>query len=116
MPWTKAGNIRGPEGPAVPLDGLTDVNVAGAATGSLLIKMPDGTWQGRPNAISNLNSLTDVTAPANTVAGKLLGTTATGQWAPVDAPTTGWGKWSGTQAQYDALATKDPNVLYVITG
>lgn len=81
MPWTKAGNIRGPEGPAVPLDGLTDV-----------------------------------TAPANTVAGKLLGTTATGQWGPVDAPTTGWGKWSGTQAQYDALPIKDPNVLYVITG
>jgi hypothetical protein len=25
-----------------------------------------------------------------------------------------WSRWSGTQAQYDAIATKDPNTLYVV--
>jgi hypothetical protein len=33
-----------------------------------------------------LDALKDVTAPANTPAGKVLGTTAQGAWAPVDAP------------------------------
>jgi hypothetical protein len=188
MGWTKVGNVRGPEGPIVPLDSLTDVNVSSAATGALLMKMPDGTWQGRPNTVSNLNSLTDVTAPTDTAAGKVLGTTAVGAWGPVDVtldsisdvtitlpaqgevltrsptgwrnlplpaapaaptpsldsltdvtaapstpagkvlgttavgawgpvdpPATGWGKWVGTQAQYDAITTKDPGVLYVVT-
>lgn len=182
MGWTKVGNVRGPEGPIVPLDSLTDVNVSSAATGALLMKMPDGTWQGRPNTVSNLNSLTDVTAPTDTAAGKVLGTTAVGawgpvdvpaelpphtsfdsgkvltvhldsiawlnpptqalptldqlqdvsapgstpvgkvlgttaigRWAPIDPPSPGWGKWVGTQAQYDAITTKDPGVLYVVT-
>jgi hypothetical protein len=57
-----------------------------------------------------LDDLKDVTAPADTPAGKVLGTTAEGAWGPV-APF-----WQGTQTAYDALATKDPNVLYVITG
>lgn len=25
-----------------------------------------------------------------------------------------WGRWSGTQAQYDAITVKDPNTLYVV--
>ena len=29
---------------------------------------------------------------------------------------TKWTLWSGTQAQYDALPTKDPNTLYAVTG
>jgi hypothetical protein len=33
-----------------------------------------------------LNTLRDVTAPADTPAGKVLGTTAEGQWGPVDMP------------------------------
>jgi hypothetical protein len=28
----------------------------------------------------------------------------------------GWGKWTGTQAEYDALAVKDPGTIYAITG
>jgi hypothetical protein len=55
-----------------------------------------------------LDSLKDVDAPATTEAGKVLGTTATGAWGAVDP------FWSGTQAEYDALATKDPSVLYVV--
>lgn len=27
---------------------------------------------------------------------------------------SGWKRWSGTQAEYDAIAEKDPDVLYVI--
>jgi hypothetical protein len=57
-----------------------------------------------------LDSMVDVDAPMDTPAGKVLGTTAEGTWGPV-APF-----WSGTQAAYDAIATKDPNTLYVITG
>jgi hypothetical protein len=56
-----------------------------------------------------LDALRDVSAPASTPAGKVLGTTATGVWGPVDA------FWKGTQAAYDAIPVKDPNVLYVIT-
>jgi hypothetical protein len=26
----------------------------------------------------------------------------------------GWKKWTGTQAEYDAVAAKDPDTLYVI--
>jgi hypothetical protein len=33
-----------------------------------------------------LDALKDVTAPANTPVGKVLGTTAVGEWGPVDAP------------------------------
>jgi hypothetical protein len=33
---------------------------------------------------------------------------------PDDAPR--WKSWSGTQAQYDAIAVKDPQTLYAITG
>jgi hypothetical protein len=60
-----------------------------------------------------LDDLGDVTAPADTPAGKVLGTTAEGAWGPVDIPAV---IWQGTQAAYDALATKNPNVLYVVTG
>lgn len=36
--------------------------------------------------------------------------------AAVDAGLAGkWTRWVGTQAQYDALPTKDPNTLYVVT-
>jgi hypothetical protein len=35
---------------------------------------------------STLDALTDVTAPANTPAGKVLGTTAEGVWGPIDPP------------------------------
>jgi hypothetical protein len=149
MPWTKAGNIRGPEGPVVPLDGLTDVTApASTPAGKVLATTATGQWgpvdlpaNGVPPSpedevayvlysygstlqwvlISDLSQeiamplfqLTDVIASDHVPAGKLLGTSAIGTWTAVDPP--GWGRWIGTQAQYDALATKDPKVLYVIT-
>ena len=27
-----------------------------------------------------------------------------------------WGRWTGTQAQYDAIPVKDPNTLYIVSG
>jgi hypothetical protein len=117
---------------------------------------------GAPGGFGPLDDLQDVTAPASTPVGKLLGTTATGKWGPVDPPVTGLTQadadaryvnvtgdamtgsfgmggfrifglgepitadhaatkayvdgriWSGTQAQYDAIPTKDPTVLYVV--
>lgn len=115
---------------------------------------------GAPGGFGPLDDLQDVTAPASTPAGKLLGTTAIGKWGPVDPPVTGLTQatadarylklsggsltgalavsgtvsgaaptaaghlttktyvdgriWSGTQAQYDAIPTKDPTVLYCI--
>ena len=129
---------------------------------------------GPPGGEGSLDSLSDVSAPPSTPAGKVLGTTSTGAWEPVDhvdetaldakyvqltgSEMTGgltttlliaqdiisWGGmqangtvrsmsepvedddaatkayvdgriWSGSQAEYDAIATKDPTVLYVIT-
>jgi hypothetical protein len=32
------------------------------------------------------------------------------------ADSTYWHYWTGTQAQYDAIATKDAHTLYAITG
>jgi hypothetical protein len=102
------------------LDDLADVDVHLAATGMSLVKQASGAWHGE-NKSYTLNQLSDVTAPATTEAGKLLGTTATGAWGPVDPPAPpqshpSWGRWAGTQAQYDAIVPHDPNTLYVITG
>jgi hypothetical protein len=61
-----------------------------------------------------LDGLLDVSAPATTPAGQLLGTTGPGAWAPVPQ-VDAWHRWSGTQAQFDALVRPlDPNTLYVI--
>jgi hypothetical protein len=49
--------------------------------------------QGLPGPAGPLDILTDVTAPSSTPAGKVLGTTATGQWGPVDPPAGGGGGW-----------------------
>jgi hypothetical protein len=50
-----------------------------------------------------LGALQDVDAPADTPAGKVLGTTAVGQWGPVDPPAGGGGggpeAWWTTQVQ-----------------
>lgn len=42
--------------------------------------------QGPPGDAGNLNALSDVTVGAGTPAGKILGTTGTDQWEPVDPP------------------------------
>lgn len=95
--------------------------------------------KGDPGNVGPLDSLTDVTGTTGAAAGKLLGTTGAGAWGPVDPPAapdlTPYATrtyvdsataplasktyvdsriWSGTQAQYDAIPTKDPSVLYVV--
>jgi hypothetical protein len=75
-------------------------------------------WSALPAPTAQrLDWLADVAAPTNTPAGKVLGTTAVGTWGPVDPPASvdSWGRWVGTLAQYNALPTKDPSTLYVIT-
>jgi hypothetical protein len=140
--WGPVDPPQGGGGP-VALDDLTDVTVAGAATGVVLTKMPTG-WVGRAVTLA-LDGLSNVTAASDTPVGKVLGTTAAGQWAPVDVPldslsdvnvagaqslqvltkmptgwvgrdiTGYWKSWHGTQAEYDAITTKDAATLYVVT-
>jgi hypothetical protein len=35
---------------------------------------------------------------------------------PPDYSTTYWNQWTGTQLEYDAIAVKDPDTMYVIIG
>jgi hypothetical protein len=58
--------------------------------------------------LSGMQDVSDTVASAP--AGKVLGTTAVGEWGPVSV------FWKGTQAQYDAIPTKDPNILYCVAG
>jgi hypothetical protein len=61
----------------------------------------------------HLGALYDVSAPASTPAGKVLGTTATGSWGPVDPPASGL-----SEAQADARYLKqvgdkaEPTILF----
>jgi hypothetical protein len=48
-----------------------------------------------------LDDLTDVSAPANTPAGKVLGTTAEGVWGPIDPPAGGGGGGVGDSGWVD---------------
>jgi hypothetical protein len=75
-------------------------------------------WSALPAPTAQrLDWLADVAAPTTTPAGKVLGTTAVGPWGPVDPPASvdSWGRWVGTLNEFNALPTKDPAVLYVIT-
>jgi hypothetical protein len=85
------------------LDDLSDVDVTAASAGNVLTKMPGGQWMGRA-PITALDGLSDVVAPSTTPAGKVLGTTATGQWRPVDLPTSGG---AGAVAALDDLTDVD---------
>jgi hypothetical protein len=95
-------------GPGTPI--LVSV-VAAAVDGShLVLTQGAPAWQEVVIEV-DLDGVSNVSAPANTPVGKVLGTTAVGQWGPVDV----WQRWTGTQAQYDALPVKDPGTLYAIT-
>jgi hypothetical protein len=91
-----------PSAPGV--DGLTTAlastvrgkywRLVGAGWTGIWIKMErdvGGVWQAIPmpaSGASALDTLTDVSAPANTPAGKVLGTTAQGVWGPIDDSVT----------------------------
>jgi hypothetical protein len=82
----------------------------------LTVHLDSIAWMNPPTqALPTLDQLQDVSAPGSTPVGKVLGTTAIGRWAPVDPPSPGWGRWIGTQAEYDAIVTKDPTVLYIVS-
>jgi hypothetical protein len=72
--------LAGPEGPQGPAGPEGPQGPAG----------PEGP-QGPAGPAGALDILTDVAAPSSTPAGKVLGTTATGQWGPVDPPEGGGG-------------------------
>lgn len=116
MGWTKTGNIRGPEGPPGEVPDLSGLEAHDEWTtqsiGTLMTNI--GTLNDTIAALA-LNDLSDVTisTPAQ---GEVLTRTPVG-WRNLPLPSsTGWGKWTGTQAQYDALGTYNPDTLYVITG
>lgn len=92
-PWVDNLEFTGTPLDAAVYTGATGFNVrpaagAGAKPGDVLTldaaKAP--AWQAPTAPALALDALTDVTAPATTRAGKFLGTTATGQWGPVDGP------------------------------
>jgi hypothetical protein len=70
--YDNIGHIQGPQG----IQGIQGVAGAKGDPGA----------QGPAGPAGPLDILTDVTAPANTPIGKVLGTTAVGTWGPIDAP------------------------------
>jgi hypothetical protein len=102
--------------PALALDDLTDVDATSPQSGAFL-----NYWAGRWAAnLPRLDGLADVSVLSETPAGHVLTYTGT-FWAPMPipeppVPSGVWKSWTGTQAQFDALPTKSPDVLYVVTG
>ena len=78
---------------------------------TLRYRTPTGEWSALSGAavIDDLNDVDTVTAPAAD-ANALAWNSTLAQWVPQAV----WGSWSGTQAEYNALPTKNPNVLYVV--
>jgi hypothetical protein len=89
----------------------------GAADGAVLtLASGKPAWQAPAGGALALDGLTDVTADPTTPAGKVLGTTATGAWGPVDAPsglpsTAAGFRWTGSTA-----ATLPPGTTNVERG
>jgi hypothetical protein len=92
------------------LEGLVDVDAPfDTPAGKVLGTTAEGTWGPVDPPGGTLPE--GPTVPADLPAGSLFFNTSC---APADPGPVGWGKWSGTQAEYDAIAVKDPDVLYVI--
>jgi hypothetical protein len=70
-------------GPGVPI--LVSVKAAAADGSHLVLTQGQAQWRTVYVGI-DLDDVVDVSAPANTPVGKFLGTTAVGEWGPVDAP------------------------------
>jgi hypothetical protein len=63
-------------------------------------------------AVGALDDLSDVSVAAAT-SGQILTKMPDGTWMGRAMPSQ---FWSGTLAQYNAIASKDPNTMYVVTG
>jgi hypothetical protein len=144
LSWAAIGPT-GPTGPAGPaggeqaLDDLTDV-VAPATTpaGKLLGTTAEGAWgavdaptgeveeapiDGTPYMRQDADWVSGQTGAflpltGGTMLGPLIldGTEPASGPAAADKDYVDSRIWTGTQAQYDAIGTKDPEVLYVVTG
>lgn len=112
-----------PSGGATTLDELTDVTAPTPIVDGYVLTWDETTaqWLALPppagtggGGATILDELADVAVPAPLDGDGLMyeGVYPTGLW--VNAPA--WGRWTGTQAEYDALGTYDPAVLYVVTG
>jgi hypothetical protein len=105
--------------PAPALDDLTDVDAASPARSGYVLMWNGARWIA---AQQRLDGLTEVIIASGTVVdGQVLTYDASisgGRWTPKTplAPTGMWKSWTGTQSAYDALAVKDPAVLYVVVG
>lgn len=94
------------------LDDLTDVDINDPVSGQVL-KYEDGVWKNATDSsgISKLSELEDVD----------VSTVVSGQFLKYDG--TEWTNskvgndyvWEGTQAEYDAIVEKDPEITYFIT-
>lgn len=94
------------------LDDLTDVDINDPISGQVL-KYEDGAWKNATDSsgISKLSELEDVDV-STVVSGQFLKYDGT-EWtnSKVDNDYV----WEGTQAEYDAIVEKDPEITYFIT-
>lgn len=86
-------------------------NTADAAQGpvnSRTVAPTAGTWRVGDYIWNQTPTTTSPFAWVCTTAG------TPGTWTPVTSADGAWTRWTGNQAAYDAIVTKDPNTLYVV--
>jgi len=77
----------------------------------LKFRRADGQWEALGQTVSGvLDDLGDVQAAAPVEGHGITWSAGAGAW--IGGPV--WRAWTGSQAAYDALPTKDPNTLFVI--
>lgn len=137
--WTDVGVVRGPQGPAGPTGPTGATGAAGPATpGPQGPQGPEGPQgiQGNTGAQGPKGDkgdkgdtgATGATGPAvapgsitnaeiSPTAGIEIGKLGTGKVFGINSAgaLTTYVQWSGTQAAYDAITTKDPNTFYFAT-
>lgn len=123
--WTDVGEIRGPQGATGP-QGAIGASGATGAQGTTGLQGSTGT-QGSTGATGSigLSGATGSTGPqgatgATGPAGATTISGISGLQAALDGKVAGYngliGIWRGSQAEYDAITTKNNAVLYVING
>ena len=126
---------QGPPGDAGPIDGLTDVsNAVDTPVGKMLGTVAQGAWEpidiptgdveeapvnGQQHARQDAGWVEisfDTSGLLPLTGGTMTGTLNLVDGEAADKPYVDARIWQGTQAQYDAIPSKDPTVLYVVTG
>jgi hypothetical protein len=114
--WHELGHVQGPQGPAGPAGPKGDPGATGP-------QGPEGP-QGDPGIQGNTGPQglkgdkgdkgdPGIQGPAGPA--QDLGPLTARVTAVETTANAAWKRWTGTQASYDAIATKDANTLYVIT-